>query len=99
MSLAFAHPRLKDLAIGEPEWFRAQLRVIQEKPLVKRCYDLWYARLLADLESVPAANGRPAAIELGSGAGYVKTLRPDIITSDVVCGVADVVLDGRRLPF
>jgi SAM-dependent methyltransferase len=38
-------------------------------------------------------------IELGSGAGYVKSVRPDVITSDVIRGLADIVLDGRRLPF
>jgi SAM-dependent methyltransferase len=99
LHLAFAHPRLKDLQMGDSDWFRAQLEVIQEKPLVKRCYDLWYGRLLADAESVPLSNRSRAIVELGSGSSYVKTIRPDVITSDVVVGFADLVLDARKLPF
>jgi SAM-dependent methyltransferase len=38
-------------------------------------------------------------LELGSGGSYLKDLEAGIITSDVVAGVAEQVVDGRALPF
>jgi SAM-dependent methyltransferase len=89
-------PSLVGLKSGTREYFDAQRQVILRRPLLKRCYDDWYARLLADADSVP---GPGALAELGSGGSYLKQLRPEIITSDVSPGIADQVIDGRELPF
>jgi SAM-dependent methyltransferase len=70
--------------------------MIRLKPAVKRCYDLWYQKLIDDIQTV---KGDGAVVELGSGSSYVKELYRDIVTSDVVPGVADLVIDGRSLPF
>ena len=70
--------------------------MLLDKPLVRRCYDLWYDRLLADADSVPSI---APIVELGSGLSEIKKLRPEIITSDVTPGLADMVIDGRELPF
>ncbi|HEY5999688.1 MAG TPA: class I SAM-dependent methyltransferase [bacterium] len=101
-SLAAASRRLRDpalrgLAPGTAAWFEAQRRMIAGKPLVRRCYDLWYRRLLEDADSVPGAGG--LIVELGSGLSYIKRLRPEVVTTDVVAGAADLVADGRALPF
>ena len=93
-----AHPRLRDLPVGSKEWFAAQQQMIQAKPLVKRCYDLWYKKLLADADTVPG-HSTARTVELGSGSSYIKRLRPAVISSDVVPGGADIVIDGQRLPF
>jgi len=69
---------------------------IQQRPLLKWCYDDWYERLLADVRSVTAPG---LLVELGSGGSYLKDLEPTIITSDIVKGVADQVIDARKLPF
>ncbi len=90
------HHRLRNAEMGSAAWFDAQRALIHEKPLIRRCYDLWYRRLLADCDSVPAAG---AIVELGSGSGYLKEVRPGVITSDVIPGIAQIVFDGRRLPF
>jgi SAM-dependent methyltransferase len=92
-------PRLKNVASGSREWFAAQRRMVKDKPLVRRCYDLWYESLLADADSVPASCRGGSILELGSGSSYIKELRPEIITSDVELGMADMVIDGRELPF
>jgi SAM-dependent methyltransferase len=73
--------------------------MVDEKPLVRRCYDLWYARLLADADSVPERYRDYPIVELGSGSSYIKELRPEIVTSDVTPGLADRLIDGRDLPF
>lgn len=87
---------LKALRPGSPEFFTVQKQLILNRPLVKRCYDDWYARLLRNADSVPQ-NG--IMLELGSGGSYLKSIRPAIVSSDVVENVADLVVDGRKLPF
>lgn len=91
--------RLKDLEIGTPSWFAAQRAMIREKPLIRRCYDLWYRLLLQDADSVPPSIRSLPVVELGSGASYIRELRPGIITSDITTGNVDLVFDGRSLPF
>lgn len=99
MNLLFAHPALKEHAIGSKEWFAAQREMIESKPLIKRCYDLWYTLLLNDADSVPLPCSGSRIVELGSGMSYIKHLRPDVVTSDLTPGIADMVIDGRELPF
>ena len=93
------NPALKGLSMGSKEWFDAQKTLIKEKPLIKRCYDLWYRKLMEDSESVPDRFRKMIVLELGSGSSYIKELMPEVITSDVAPGIADMVIDGRSLSF
>lgn len=87
---------LKQFPVGSPSYFAAQKQLILKRRALKWCYDCWYARLLDDARSV----SRPGVfLELGSGGGYLKDVEPSVITSDVIEGVADKVVDGRNLPF
>mgnify|MGYP000025755520 CR=1 FL=1 len=90
------HPLIAKLEMGSSEWFDAQKEMIDLKPAIKRCYDLWYSCLTKDIESVKAEGH---VVELGSGSSYIKDFYDGVITSDVVSGVADMVIDGRELPF
>ena len=90
-----ADPALKRVAPGSREWFARQREIILGRPLVKEAYDVWYRRVLADVDSVGPTG---AVVELGSGAGYLKSIRGDTITSDIVAG-ADRVIDATSLPF
>jgi SAM-dependent methyltransferase len=96
MLIWLREPRLKGLTPGSPDFFNVQRQLILNRPLIKRCYDDWYRRLLGDTRSAPAQG---AILELGSGGSYLKNLEPAIVTSDVVPGIAERVVDGRRLPF
>src|SRR6185437_2558247 len=95
----WTHPLLKNLDMGSPEWFAAQHQMLAIKPAVARCYRLWYRLLLRDLDSVDPRHSRAAAVEIGSGTSFLHELRPGIITSDIVPGDVDLVVDGRDLPF
>ena len=90
------HPDIASLEVGSSEWFVAQREMIRSKPAVESCYQLWYSLLLADVGSV-ANEG--LVVELGSGSSFIKEIYPDVITSDVVPGAVDMVIDGRKLPF
>ncbi len=96
MLIWLREPRLKGLTPGSPAFFEVQRRLILNRPLIKRCYDDWYRRLLGDAHSAPEGG---AIVELGSGGSYLKSLEPALVTSDVVPGIAERVVDGRRLPF
>ena len=89
-------PSLEGQAPGSPEFFARQKALILGRPLLKRCYDQWYHCLLEDVRSAPPSG---IILELGSGGSYLKDLEPAILTSDVVAGVAEQVIDGRKLPF
>lgn len=88
---------LSDLSPGSLEWFEAQRGLILSRPLIRRTYDQWYRTMLRDVASAPDRNC--ATLEIGSGAGYVKLIDPRVITSDIVEGLSDRVLDAQQLPF
>ncbi len=92
-------PRLRGVAPGSKQFFELQRRIIDERPLMRALYGEWYARMLADEATVPGGPENGLLLELGSGGSFLKELRPRVITSDVVEGVAERVIDGRELPF
>jgi SAM-dependent methyltransferase len=89
-------PQLRGQAPGTANFFATQKAIIRQRPLLKGCYNDWYARLLADARSVAEPG---LLVELGSGGSCLKDLEPSLVTSDVVAGVADQVIDARQLPF
>jgi SAM-dependent methyltransferase len=90
-------PRLIGVTVGSADFFRVQNQLISERPLLKYCYENWYQRLLADYNSTNDLNG--IALELGSGGSQLKKFIPSLITSDIVAGFADQVVDAQSLPF
>ena len=99
MNSSFVDPRLKGLAMGSSEWFAAQRAMIESKPSIKRCYELWHTLLIQDAESVPPEFKHLPVLELGSGSSFLRERCPGLITSDVTAGNVDTVIDGRQLPF
>jgi SAM-dependent methyltransferase len=81
--------------LDDPQTTRLRQRIIAEKPFLRKVYEEWYRRLALAL---PA--GTDAVLEIGSGAGFLNSLLPDVITSDVLfCPNVKIVLDATRLPF
>ena len=78
---------------------RCSETIIQERPLMRAIYDLWYDALLEDAASVPQSAASLAALELGSGGSFLKERCAEVITSDLEPGIAERVIDGRELPF
>lgn len=96
-----SEPSLIGVPVGSVEYFHIQRRLISERPLLASCYSTWYQALQKDAQSVPggAAMGTQQWVELGSGGSSLIEYIPNLITSDVVEGVASRVIDGRSLPF
>jgi SAM-dependent methyltransferase len=90
-----AHPLTCGLDLDDPRTTALRRRIIQEKNFLRQIYREWYSTLASDL---PAGAG--AAIELGSGAGFLKDFVPDLVTSDVFnCAGIDIVMSGLDLPI
>ena len=87
------------LEVGTKDWFDAQKNLILSKPLLRFCYDAWYRCLVRDSNSVPDSARSGLYLELGSGGSLLKNYQAGIITSDVVEGVAEQVIDAMRIPF
>jgi SAM-dependent methyltransferase len=97
LTVFLQEPRFVGVSESSPEWFEIQRDVIRSRPLMSRCYALWYRQLLQDVERVPPGPGH--LLELGSGGSFLKDHCPGLITSDVVAGFAERVIDARELPF
>jgi SAM-dependent methyltransferase len=71
--------------------------LIERKGALRRLYAEVYERYAACLARCPPGG---TAIELGSGAGFVQSVLPDVVTSDTIPyeGV-DKVVDATRMPF
>jgi SAM-dependent methyltransferase len=90
-----AHPLSRGFDLDDPATTDLRLRIIQEKPFLRRIYDDWYTLIRSRL---PAGNG--LVVELGSGAGYFERFVPEAIQTEVFwCRNAQLVADGQALPF
>ena len=90
-----AHPLTRGLDIDDPQTTERRRQIIQEKSFLRQIYQEWYVAMAA---AIPSGNG--PVLELGSGAGFLNTVIPDLISSDVFfCSGINVILDGQRLPI
>lgn len=89
-----AHPLTCGLEVDDPRTTMLRRQIIREKPFLEAIYREWYSLVLARLPTT----GR--LLELGSGAGFLRDMAPEVITSEVfpTPGVM-LVADGRRMPF
>lgn len=83
--------------LDSPERITALRNTIERKPSLRRFYENIYLRYSACLERCPFEG---LAVEIGSGAGFAKSVIPELVTSDVLPydGI-DQVIDGTGLPF
>src|SRR5687767_14831795 len=90
-----AEPLTCGVDVDDPQTTYLKARVIRQKRFLGLIYDEWYRRLVEELPPGPGA-----ALEIGSGAGFMKDYVPGLITSEVfpVENIA-VALDAMQLPF
>ena len=72
---------------------------LQRKAILRQLFERFYRECRSmDLEHFEGVPGR--RLEIGSGAGIIKTVYPDVITSDIKeLPFLDVVLRGEAMPF
>lgn len=70
---------------------------IQSKDVLRRLYREFYSRYAECLRTCPE-NG--VSLEIGSGAGFLKSVVPSVVTSDILSYESvDIVMDASMLPF
>lgn len=92
-----SHPITKGLTnIDSPEMTYKRFEVIQSKPLLYRLYCDWYETIKHALPT----NVSGHLLEIGSGAGFMKRIIPDLFTSDIFfIPTIDIVLNASHIPF
>src|SRR3989338_7870841 len=70
--------------------------IIQKKPFLKKLYLDFYREFKDTLKDLPKGE----IVEIGSGAGFLKEVIPEVITSDIFPSqYTDKVFDATKLPF
>jgi SAM-dependent methyltransferase len=81
--------------LDDPETTNLRRRIILEKPILRAIYEEWYETICDNLPSVDGL-----VLEIGSGAGFLKTFIPNLITSDIMpVSGNDIACDALNLPF
>ncbi len=90
-----AHPLTRDLDIDDPRTTERRRAIVQQNRFLHNVYEEWYAAIAA---AIPSGEG--AVLELGSGAGFLRQVIPDLIPSEVFYSPhVHVVLDGQQMPM
>lgn len=90
-----AHPLTRGLDLNDPRATHLRRQIIADKPFLRAIYQEWYMRIVRTLPT-----GKGAVLELGSGAGFLESYIPDLITSEVFpCRHVRMQLDAHSLPF
>ncbi len=85
-----------EASLDAPETTAARRAVIARKRLLRAFYDGAYAWFVEQSRDLPQG----VRLELGSGAGYLKQVMPQVVTSDVLeLPFVDQVVFAERLPF
>ncbi|MBD5626908.1 MAG: class I SAM-dependent methyltransferase [Desulfovibrio sp.] len=74
-------PRIRNGALDDDELLEAHEHIVREKRLLRSAFLTFYATLTRLCDRYFRVDG--LELELGSGAGFFKEVRPGLITSDV----------------
>jgi len=89
------HPLTRSLDLDDPCTTILRRGIIRSKPFLEKIYLEWYGWVASRLPG-----GSSPVIELGSGAGFLDSYIPGLVTSEILrCPFVRVVLDGCALPF
>ena len=90
-----SHPLTRGMAVDDPQTTLFRRQIIRKKPYLKKIYTEWYGMLMKGMPS-----GSINILELGSGAGFLDELIPNIISSEVfVIPGVQLIADACNLPF
>ncbi len=94
---ALAHPLARGIDLDSPEATEVHARLIREKGFLRRLYASFYA----DYEDA-VARSTPGGLvlEIGSGGGFYREIRPDVVSLDLRAGAdVDVKASALEIPL
>ena len=96
LSRILAHPLTAGMDVDAPQTTELRRQIIRSKSFLVKLYNEWYGTIKENIPDFPGS-----VLELGSGAGFMKEVVPEVITSDVVpySGIDCVLPSDGSLPF
>ena len=92
-----ADPLARGLDLDSPQATAVHARLIREKPFLRRLYGRYYREYEATVARVQSTG---PVVEIGSGGGFYREIRPGVISLDMRPGAdVDVVASALELPF
>lgn len=89
-------PRVHGVDVDDNSLLEIHMDILRKKPLLKSAFGTFYRDMSKLCDRLLVTFG--TEIELGSGAGFFKSLRPGLITSDIRKGAhIDMVLDAQNM--
>lgn len=82
--------------LDAPERTAEHAQIIAAKPFLNNLYKSWYQILFDEIAHLP----KKKIVELGSGGGFLKSLAPEVITSDFLdLPQNDMCFSALEMPF
>jgi len=89
-------PRARGVNVDEDQLLTIHRQILLEKPLMRHVFEDFYVEMMKRCDRNFDVEG--LEVELGSGAGFFKDMRPNLVSSDVRHGGhIDRVLDAQNL--
>jgi len=89
-------PRVHGVPVDDNALLAIHMKVLRKKPLLRSAFETFYRDMMGLCDKLLAPAG--LELELGSGAGFFKSMRPGLVTSDIRKGPhIDMELDAQRM--
>lgn len=93
---ALYDPKIRDLDVDAEDFLAVHASVLKQKPMLHDTFSYFYCKMAALCDQYLNVDGRE--IELGSGAGFMKDVRPTVETSDIrKFDSIDLVIDAQKM--
>ena len=89
-------PLVHGVAVDDNALLAIHMEVLRKKPLLRSAFETFYRIMMGLCDRLLAPHG--IEVELGSGAGFFKSMRAGLVTSDIRKGMhIDMELDAQRM--
>jgi len=89
-------PRVRDVDVDDNALLEIHSGILRKKRLLRSTFETFYRDMIGLCDRLLKVSG--TEVELGSGAGFFKSLRPELVTSDIRKGPhIDLALDAQNM--
>lgn len=89
-------PRVSGVDVDDNALLDIHTAILREKPLLRSAFETFYRDMINLCDRLLTTSG--TELELGSGAGFFKDLRPELVTSDIrKAEHIDIALDAQNM--
>jgi len=92
----FIHPKVRDVCVDDNELLLIHAEILKDKKMLQSAFKVFYTDMINAADKFACKDG--LEVEIGSGAGFFRTLKENIVTSDVRKGAnIDIELDAQKM--